>query len=177
MPQKLIISFLVLLFYTFSVSAAPDDSWTNVFKFQTQMAERGSVSAQYILGEMHEDGRGVEQNYLKAIEWYEKAQQNGHKKAADKIAKLKEQLANPKPKKQVPKKRTKAKLKKKVAVKKQRPIKRIKPKKKVTKKKVVKASPVPVKEEQPKRPNASPDDLTRGVGTHMDTNDDEDPFE
>ena len=186
MQQKIIISFLMLLLYTFGVSAAPDDSWGNVFKFQTKMAERGNVSAQYILGEMYEDGRGVEQNHLKALEWYKKAQQNGHNKAAAKITKLKEQLANPKPKKQASKKITNpavSKSKKKASVAKQKSSKKLKPKKeiettkKTTKKKVVKASSAPVIKEKPKRPNASPNDLSRGIGTHMDTKEDEDPFE
>ncbi len=80
-----------------------DDAWSDVFHFQTKMAESGNVSAQFILGEMYEQGRGVKQDYNKALEWYDKAQKNGHADAADRIAKVKDLIANP-PAKEVKKK-------------------------------------------------------------------------
>ena len=36
-------------------------------------AEQGDADAQYNLGRMYEDGHGVDVNYKKAIDWYEKA--------------------------------------------------------------------------------------------------------
>jgi TPR repeat protein len=40
-------------------------------------AAQGLVNAQYNLGVMHENGQGVDVNYKKAFEWYEKAAKQG----------------------------------------------------------------------------------------------------
>ncbi len=175
-----IISIVVFsVFMGLSLNAwTADDSWTNVFKFQSKMAQNGSVNAQYILGEMYEEGRGVTKNYSKAFEWYKKARDNGHKKADSRIAKLKQKIADEKLAKRRPAKPEKV-IKKtakkkalvipaKTAVKKVEPKKPLKPK-------------APTKLEvneyvhKPNAPIASPDDLERGKGTHLD--DSEDPFD
>ena len=36
-------------------------------------ARQGDTDAQFILAECYKDGKGIEQNYTKAVEWYEKA--------------------------------------------------------------------------------------------------------
>ena len=36
-------------------------------------AEHGDTDAQFILAECYKDGKGIEQDYAKALEWYEKA--------------------------------------------------------------------------------------------------------
>jgi len=36
-------------------------------------AQQGDTDAQFILAECYKDGKGVEQDYTKAVEWYEKA--------------------------------------------------------------------------------------------------------
>ena len=36
-------------------------------------AQRGDTDAQFILAECYKDGKDVEQDYTKALEWYEKA--------------------------------------------------------------------------------------------------------
>lgn len=184
---KILTTSLIVLVLHLPLSVAaenPDDSWSNVFKFQSKMAQLGNVRAQYILAEMYEEGRGVKQSNEKAIEWYEKAQRNGHEDAAVRITQIKLKIANKKLAKQ--KAIQKAKLKKKAilkakSAKKSLSKKKVKQNKKAvqTKKKTV-ATKEPVKPlpvAKPKRANASPDDLSRGAGTHMDTNDDEDPFE
>lgn len=175
---KLITTSLLTVAVLLSLNVAaetPTNSWTNIFKFQTKMAERGSVNAQYILGEMYEEGRGVEQSNSKAIEWYEKAQRNGHEDAALRISQIKLSIANKKLKKKAPKQ--KAKPKKRVRVK-------AKPAKKSSQSKKVKpaisrktVSKKEAKETKPKRPNASPENLNRGKGTHFDSDESEDPFE
>ena len=41
-------------------------------------AEQGNDVAQFKLGLMYENGKGIEQNYKKAIEWYKKAAEQGY---------------------------------------------------------------------------------------------------
>jgi hypothetical protein len=71
-------------------TAEVDEGWDPVFHFQLRLAQQGNVKAQYILGEMYEQGRGVDKNYDTAIMWYQKAEQNGHPKAAKRISQIKE---------------------------------------------------------------------------------------
>lgn len=181
---KLITTSLFAVAFLLPLNVAaetPANSWTNIFKFQTKMAERGSVNAQYILGEMYEEGRGVEKSNAKAIEWYEKAQRSGHEDAAVRITQIKLRIAAKKQAKKAPKR--KAKPKKRVIVK-SKPAKKLPPRKKVkpptsnktVAKKEVK-EPTPPKKTKPKKPNASPENLDRGKGTHFDSEESEDPFE
>ena len=44
----------------------------------TTIASGGDIEAQYCLGVALHDGKGVERNPTKAIEWYEKAGEKGH---------------------------------------------------------------------------------------------------
>ena len=177
--------FTVTFLLSFNVVAeTPNNSWTNIFKFQTKMAERGSVSAQYILGEMYEEGRGVEKSNAKAIEWYEKAQRNGHQDAAIRITQIKLRIANEKLAKKTPKQKAKPKKRKIVKTK---PAKKSLTRKKLTQTKKVNLpvsnktvakketiAPTPTKA---KKPHTSPENLERGKGTHLDVDESEDPFE
>lgn len=88
-----IISFSFL--FSFQVSAS--DSWSQVVDFQTKMAKSGSIKAQFILGEMYEQGRGVGKNLKQALRWYSKAKQGGHKDAALRMAKVNYMISNPQP--------------------------------------------------------------------------------
>ncbi len=45
---------------------------------KSSKADKGDASAQYKLGVMYYNGRGVEQDYLKAVEFYQKAADQGH---------------------------------------------------------------------------------------------------
>lgn len=45
------------------------------------LAERGNRNAQFNLGRMHENGKGMPQNDAKAISWYGKAAEQGHELA------------------------------------------------------------------------------------------------
>lgn len=86
---------LCLIFHLPTVQAdSTDESWIPVFNFQSKLAEQGNVKAQFILGEMYENGRGVEKNIDLAISWYQKAEKNGHKKAAKRIANIEENKRN-----------------------------------------------------------------------------------
>ena len=50
-----------------------------------------SVLAQYYLGEMYADGKGVSRNYTTAIEWYQKAADGGFQRASGKIINMEEE--------------------------------------------------------------------------------------
>ena len=47
------------------------------FKKMLQAAEQGNVDAQFNLGVMYENGRGVRQDYIQAVQWYRKAAEQG----------------------------------------------------------------------------------------------------
>lgn len=196
-------TYLIALFLLLPINLhAEDDSWSNVFKFQTKMAEMGNVHAQYILGEMYEEGRGVKKDLVKAIDWYSKAQANGDSNAAGRISKIKNDIAQQKLDKKLKSNKqakTKSKPAKKKKTKKKSTVKNkpttpkaSKPKQTIAKKAKPKATPVIVKKptQAPKtkvtptvtkavvkepRKMASPEDFSRGKGTHLD--DIEDPFD
>ena len=86
------VFFLCIALYGPTTHAETDESWQQVFNFQLKLAEQGNVKAQYILGEMYEQGRGVDKNTDTAIEWYQKAEKNGHKDAAKRIARVHENI-------------------------------------------------------------------------------------
>ncbi len=92
---RIIIFSALITFVSFGQRAhadAGDESWHQVFEFQTRMAAQGSSNAQFTLGEMYENGRGVEKNYDTAIEWYTKAKLSGHENAAERIAMIRQSI-------------------------------------------------------------------------------------
>lgn len=46
-----------------------------------QSAKQGNADAQFNLGLMYDSGRGVRQDYTKAVQWYRKAAEQGNAKA------------------------------------------------------------------------------------------------
>jgi len=199
--------FIFALQLPFNVTAATqDNSWGNVYKFQTKMAERGSVSAQYILGEMYEEGRGVERSETKAIQWYEKARRNGHQDAAIRINQIKNKMAKEALEKKIKKQKIKAKKQASIKSKYEKkivPVKKVSPSvakavkvsppeskpiivkpiaKPITQKvvqsqkKINKSTPAPIKT-RPKRTLSSSSYQDRIKGTHFDVDESESPFE
>ena len=184
--SKLSLFYLSIFVFTIaSNAAAEEDSWSNVYKFQKKMADMGNVKAQYILGEMYEEGRGVKQNANKAITWYTTAQKNGHKKAANSITRVRNKIQQAKLQaEKVIKKIVKPTKKASGKVKKSKPLKSvlIKNKKvKSTASSITKTNrPIANKSQQKSvakkvQKNFSPEDFSRAKGTHMD--DFEDPFD
>lgn len=55
------------------------------FKLMQLVATQGAVGAQYNLGKLYEDGKGVEWNYSGAAYWYRKAAEQGHSRARSKL--------------------------------------------------------------------------------------------
>ncbi|KXB91570.1 tetratricopeptide repeat protein [Megasphaera hutchinsoni] len=53
-------------------------SRNRINELQKRMAEQGDAAAQYQLGVCYEHGKGVTQDYKKAVEWYQKAAEQGH---------------------------------------------------------------------------------------------------
>lgn len=77
---------LFLILFLFSLSAlAEEGRWEQLYDFNTTMAARGSVEAEYKLGEMNEEGQGTQKNLQVAREWYLKAASHGHVRAEYKL--------------------------------------------------------------------------------------------
>ena len=51
---------------------------TRAVEWYRKSAEQGNADAQYALGYMYENGRGVSQDHAKAVEWYQKAAEQDH---------------------------------------------------------------------------------------------------
>lgn len=51
------------------------------FEWYQKLAEQGDAEAQYKLGNMYCDGKGVEKDFEKAVKWYKKAAVQGHARA------------------------------------------------------------------------------------------------
>ena len=60
--------------------------YDKVIKLYKKGAKQGDAEAQYNLGYMYENGKGVEGDYVIAAEWYEKAAAQGHAKAQNNLA-------------------------------------------------------------------------------------------
>lgn len=60
--------------------------YDKVIKLFKNGAKQGDAEAQYNLGYMYENGKGVERDYVIAAEWYEKAAEQGHAKAQNNLA-------------------------------------------------------------------------------------------
>lgn len=50
--------------------------YRTAFKEWLPLAEKGNVTAQWFIGSLYENGRGVTQNYPLALKWYQIAAQN-----------------------------------------------------------------------------------------------------
>ena len=54
------------------------------------LAQKGMAAAQFYLGAMYEQGNGVPQNSVSALEWFEKAAAKGNREAMERLDKIKE---------------------------------------------------------------------------------------
>lgn len=84
MFKKLIFSlwvFTTLLFganFEDGVSAYKKGDFKTAFTILEDLASQGDGKAQAVLGAMYSEGKGVKQDYKKAIEWHEKAAYQGY---------------------------------------------------------------------------------------------------
>lgn len=90
------MSRTILLFLLLSlghISAVYADELGNanqrLFLAQLELAKNGNTNGQYYVGEMYENGLGVQQDLNKAFEWYEKAAEKKHPLS---LRKLKQRL-------------------------------------------------------------------------------------
>ncbi len=58
------------------------------FKLMQLVATQGAVIAQYNVGALYKDGKGVERNYSGAAYWYRKAAEKGHRRARSELGNL-----------------------------------------------------------------------------------------
>ena len=58
----------------------------------TKAAEQGDQKAQYYLGEMYQDGKGVKKNGNKALEWWEKSARQGYSPALERVKERQDQV-------------------------------------------------------------------------------------
>ena len=91
----LVVIFLGLTPYFFSsdthlqaISAYKDGDFTKASKIWLDLAKKNDPTAQYSLGRMYELGVGVNQNYEKAVYWYERAVKRGNANAQGSLAVL-----------------------------------------------------------------------------------------
>ena len=92
-------SMLRILFCTFalllgSVANAGSDIWSALYKETLQKARQGDSEAQYNVGAMYQNGRGVTASRDKAIEWYGKAAEQGNSKAVSRLGLMKANQAS-----------------------------------------------------------------------------------
>ena len=84
---------VLLLFITFSATVmaqfnADDEQQRTLFLETQQKVEQGDIESQFDLGLMYFYGRGVTQDYSKAIEWYSKAAGQGDADAQHNLSKM-----------------------------------------------------------------------------------------
>jgi len=80
-----VFTSLILFLLGSQATLAVDDMWDSVFAYQKKMADYGNAEAQHKLGEMYEEGHGTEQDFDKALEWYQRAAAQGYAPASKKI--------------------------------------------------------------------------------------------
>jgi TPR repeat protein len=87
-----------LLLLPLSLQAA-DENLKSLFNFQSKMAAQGNSEAMIRLGEMYEEGAGVERSEQNAQEWYQKASDKGNPDGQahlDQLQKKRERVAREK---------------------------------------------------------------------------------
>lgn len=71
-----LLLFSLMTCYPAAASGVADAD-ERLYRVQLKLAEKGNASAQYYLGEMHEQGLGTQQNIQEAFKWYAKAAEQG----------------------------------------------------------------------------------------------------
>ncbi|WP_315496945.1 tetratricopeptide repeat protein, partial [Haemophilus parahaemolyticus] len=61
--------------------ASTRGDYQTAFKLWLPLAEQGDAAAQFNLGVMYGNGRGVKQDYFEAVKWYRQAAEQGQAKA------------------------------------------------------------------------------------------------
>ena len=67
--------------YQKGLTAARSGNYASALREFRVLAEQGHASAQYNLGLMYDNGRGVPQDYKESMKWYSKSVEQGHVEA------------------------------------------------------------------------------------------------
>ncbi|MGB5715709.1 MAG: tetratricopeptide repeat protein [Gammaproteobacteria bacterium] len=81
--MKTITLGMILLITT--TAAGANDVWQTLFKEKFQEAMQGNSNAQFDIGSMYQNGRGVSPNRREAIEWYKKAAAQNNEMAVSRL--------------------------------------------------------------------------------------------
>jgi TPR repeat protein len=79
----------LILLMTTAGTAAANDIWQSLFREKLRDATRGDSAAQYDVGSMYQNGRGVTADRDKAIEWYTRAAVQDNQKAVSRLELMK----------------------------------------------------------------------------------------
>jgi TPR repeat protein len=86
MGTNMFKNLLCVIMLLFSAgSAAGNDIWVALFNETLQNARQGDSEAQYNVGAMYQNGRGVTPDRDKAAEWYDKAAKQGNTSAVSRL--------------------------------------------------------------------------------------------
>ena len=95
MGTRMIRNLLCIIALLFCAAAtAGNDIWASLFRETLQQARQGDSEAQYNVGAMYQNGRGVTSNRDKAVEWYGKAAEQGNSKAVSRLELMKANQAS-----------------------------------------------------------------------------------
>jgi TPR repeat protein len=75
----------LLILFTSCTCLAGNDVWETLFSEKLKEANAGNSNAQYDVGAMYQNGRGVAANRDKAVEWYQKAAAQNNQKAVSRL--------------------------------------------------------------------------------------------
>ena len=67
-----------LVFISATIYASTSDEDSTVFRENLLPAQQGDAKAQVFVGYLYETGQGVNQDYIKAAEWYRRAAEKGN---------------------------------------------------------------------------------------------------
>lgn len=81
---------LIVLLTAGSVPVIAAELWTDIYNERLTEAKQGSADAQFEIGAMYENGRGVSADRAQAQSWYQKAADQKHDRALHAIARMKD---------------------------------------------------------------------------------------
>lgn len=82
------ILLLTTLLFSGVTAASQPDIWVSLFQEKLKEAVQGDVDAQYETGAMYQNGRGTPTDRKRAIEWFQKAAEQGHQQSILRLARM-----------------------------------------------------------------------------------------
>ncbi len=87
------IALAVSLLLVSTLCSGDNDIWTSLFREKLREATAGDSAAQYDVGTMYQNGRGVAADRNKAVEWYRKAAAQDNASAVSRLRLMEENAA------------------------------------------------------------------------------------